>query len=518
MTSLPGTGLADWTDYTSYWDDASATWLMDRSVPRFADFTAAAGASLSPYHVVLATTDPNGPTLGVRTNTAATGTAADFKRIDPFSQYLVPKDLSSTDVRLQLGSGSFIEFKTSPSNQVIIGPAGTVLSAPEIDTPILKADSIGSNGASSVTLTTPLSVGTLSVTGSLSVTGTSTFTGAVTAGTVNASAVNASSVTSTGAISGTNLIASGTVTGTLLGPLINPSFQIADASSSPVVNILGDQTSNRLTLRGYTVAVHAVSVPYFSYSTSGTESYLGDMAVVVYSNTDPGVTNFPSGTLWLSSPAVPTTPASPPLDVGAIADVVDGTTNVVALWGNSIRNRVVNRYATVTDRSADGGIDILTQGALSYTNDRARLELWTGSVWRPSAAGRAGAVVISNATALGTSLTELGSVTVPVSLRSMSNGLLKVSAQISIRWPANNASTWVQFAFKSDSNAPVTVFSASGIGSYAEDATYAFWYWFASGPTTLHLMGLWGGAAPAPTLAGYNATMQVEWFPDYSNA
>ena len=39
VATLPTTGKATWTDFSDYWRNADASWLMDRVILRYADNT-----------------------------------------------------------------------------------------------------------------------------------------------------------------------------------------------------------------------------------------------------------------------------------------------------------------------------------------------------------------------------------------------------------------------------------------------------------------------------------------------
>lgn len=69
-------------------------------------------------------------------------------------------------------------------------------------------------------------------------------------------------------------------------------------------------------------------------------------------------------------------------DPGAIADVVGGGSpgRMEATWGNAIRSRVVNRFATTSDR--DSAITSPTDGMCAYVTATHTLYVHNGTTWR----------------------------------------------------------------------------------------------------------------------------------------
>jgi hypothetical protein len=65
---------------------------------------------------------------------------------------------------------------------------------------------------------------------------------------------------------------------------------------------------------------------------------------------------------------------------GAIADVVGTTGRIEATWGNAIRDRVVNLFATTTDR--DSFYTSPWDGAECYVTATHTHYIYTGAVWR----------------------------------------------------------------------------------------------------------------------------------------
>lgn len=93
-------------------------------------------------------------------------------------------------------------------------------------------------------------------------------------------------------------------------------------------------------------------------------------------------------------------------------DVVAGNTITVA-WGNQIRSRTVQRYATAAARTAS--IPSPTEGDLSYLQDTNTVYVWDGSAWTSMGdllAGplRFGTAQHETSAALTTTLTDKASI------------------------------------------------------------------------------------------------------------
>lgn len=70
--------------------------------------------------------------------------------------------------------------------------------------------------------------------------------------------------------------------------------------------------------------------------------------------------------------------------MGFTADVV-ADAPIASSWGNEIRNRTIQRFASVAERTSQWPSP--PEGALSYVDDSDRLFVYTGSAWRYIAGG-----------------------------------------------------------------------------------------------------------------------------------
>lgn len=177
-----------------------------------------------------------------------------------------------------------------------------------------------------------------------------------------------------------------------------------------------------------------------------------------------------------------------------IPDVVTGET-ITTEWGNDIRDRVIQRYATAAARTAS--VPSPTEGDLSYLNDTNAVYVFTGAAWTPIAdtldgGVRAGAAQDSTPdSTITTTLTNKASVvfTKPAGWATYSivawgtatligGGASHVSARVSIG--ASNGTTSVvdiqngtvpvNHSVATSSASPVTV--AVAVAEVGGDATY----------------------------------------------
>ena len=98
-----------------------------------------------------------------------------------------------------------------------------------------------------------------------------------------------------------------------------------------------------------------------------------------------------------------------------IANVVSGNT-ITSTWGNQIRDRTIQRYASAAARTA--GHPSPTEGDLSYRQDSNIVEVYNGTAWMPvAAAGIIGyAQVVANQTGIGAGDNALTGLSVAVTV------------------------------------------------------------------------------------------------------
>ena len=318
--ALPTTqfGKADWVDYTDYWREADAEWMMQRSILRYA--TAATRATdwgATPTSFGQVTYNDTTDRLEVASKTQNAWAT-------------VPQWVNLTSTQ-DSAAGVSISHKTATSNRgIVFQPTQTVMDNPVlISTGGLTVDGTGltlKTGAKTAKLTTdatnlvsdspitatgatlsgPLTGTTATLSGTLTLSGSagiSMGTGSITGGTFTG-AVNTS-----GTVNGGN----GTIGGVGLGTV---AASMASAPSGVIAQgglLSGDANSGYLRYRNPSGGALSTSqmtmdatyirfrvpngIPVDKADGAFTGAWLGG---AIYSATDPGAANFPNGTIWCS--------------------------------------------------------------------------------------------------------------------------------------------------------------------------------------------------------------------------
>jgi hypothetical protein len=316
VATLPAQGPAVWTDYVDNWRKADTQWLQDRIILRFADSGARDAALVSPgigQVVYNQTTD----SLELR------GSAGAWRAYKPMPVNLVTTSDTSSSVAMgHTGAGGAgivfapgaISLTTALVTQMSVFTAtgaGVVIQNPGQASATLTTDPI------SLVSSIPVKAPSITLTGSGTVFNAAGKT--VTVGTLIADVGTIATLTVSGAITGSGV-------STLGGVVIGSNLATASAGFvSGTVFLVGDSSSGKLTWRN--ASTGAVGPAFFSvdsanlalvggstyvnsqmvmqggrgisYFDSG-GSFRGNFAPVIYSASDPGVGNFPDGTLWIS--------------------------------------------------------------------------------------------------------------------------------------------------------------------------------------------------------------------------
>jgi hypothetical protein len=323
-----GYGKADWVDYTSYWREGDAEWLMERSVLRFASKEDRA-------------TQYSNPKFGqVTYNESSLGVGLDraemySKQHNAWVPLLMLANITSTQ---DDSTGVALSHKLAGGKGVILGPgspAGTGLvafSAPiDVLNGVLTVKSDGMTlkvGSKSVKLTTDatslVSDSPVSATG-LTLSGMLNGIGANFSGTVTVSNISMS-----GTLSGNGVLngASGTIGGVALGTSAVGGVDIVNAASgyqSQNGMFYGDgsnayvrqRVANKGALGTAHLKVNATDVYLEGQNTFvNNQLQIRSQRSIQYFNAannlgpwsggpviwgaDPGVANVPDGTIWVS--------------------------------------------------------------------------------------------------------------------------------------------------------------------------------------------------------------------------
>ena len=312
-----GYGKADWVDYSNYWREGDAEWLMERSVLRYADATAR-------------TAQWPTPKFGHVTYNEATDRLETFSKVanawSTVQQYV---NLVSTQ---DTTGGVAISHKTAGSKGIIFEPTRTQLDNPIwVMGGVLGVDGTGvtvKTGAKTVKLTTnatdlvsdsPISGTTLTLSGTLTgvnatLSGTLTSPNIAMSGTLTGGVLNGTSGTIGGIGIASNIItipagglganaagiqaSQGYFYGDANGALIRQRTSAGVAPGAPYVQV----TSSIVGLNGTTVefvgqpkVLSNRSVQYVT--TAG----LMNGGPVIVQTSDPGVANVPEGTIWINA-------------------------------------------------------------------------------------------------------------------------------------------------------------------------------------------------------------------------
>lgn len=283
--TLNDPGLTTWTDNVDNWRSADADYLQRRSNMRFATV-----ASRTTY---LGATPPAGMVAYVQSTDslqftdAAAGTTNVWRTILAPVNMAISDTLSSFGMRLATDGAASLALEAS---KVVLGPGRIVT----VDTALRVK-----TGAATASLTTDaaallsdvqVKAPSAALTGALTA-ASATITGAVTAASVAASGnVTAATLNVTGATAVAALTSSGTISAvtTQGGNIQSVGNTVKHATLGGIITLTADAV-----VAGTNVVLAASSGPA-RYGTA-TGPYI---ACSVASASDPGVTNYPEGTLW----------------------------------------------------------------------------------------------------------------------------------------------------------------------------------------------------------------------------
>jgi hypothetical protein len=320
VATLPVTGKGNWTDFDDYWRDADASWLQDRVILRYTDNAERDGDLAAPGDGQVVYNNALG-ILQLRKSgawrnygsipsnlvvTTDTTTSAGFAHVNAGGKGIV---YSATEVHVTHDfnvNGGIFTVRTTTGVGIKTGSKQAYLTT----------------SATHLVSDTPLSASAVALSGSGLV-----LDGSGAGKTAQLGATTVASLTSTGAVTASGAITapSGTIGNVqfINNEVIVPTSQ---GMRSGQGWFYGDTASAimRQTVDGVTGSVNYLQVntgginaagnagvfniypqmrifhgkPIQWYDTGNT--FRGNIAPVLYQATDPGATNYPDGTLWIS--------------------------------------------------------------------------------------------------------------------------------------------------------------------------------------------------------------------------
>jgi hypothetical protein len=297
-------GKANWTNYEDYWRDQDAEWIQDRLVLRVLLTSDITALGLTKGGVVY---DEQDDALKWRSKTDIGGNP-NWKKIVPIPDSITTAETASTTALTYKTSNQGIVL--SATDVAVTASKFTVLTDKAVIDATGLALKTGSWTAKLSTSTTslvsdsPVSVPSLAATGALTA-ATATLTGALTvaavtasgtisgnvvngaSGTIGGVALTANKATASSGFDSTNSSFYGDANGAYVRNLARtgPFFQAQN--SKIITGGTGDfEVSNQIKLMTNMGIIHNTTGRYIAPS--------------FYAASDPGVANFPEGTIWIS--------------------------------------------------------------------------------------------------------------------------------------------------------------------------------------------------------------------------
>jgi hypothetical protein len=126
-------------------------------------------------------------------------------------------------------------------------------------------------------------------------------------------------------------------------------------------------------------------------------------------------------------------------------------------WGNTIRDHVVNTFATAAERTT--AIPTPKAGMVTYLSTTDALEYWNGTTWRQVGVGQlAWKITVADQTGIASTATDIAGLSATVTVPA--NRRLQLTASIAFHKAAPDATGWAIGYLTDASNAAMVVRNA----------------------------------------------------------